>query len=140
MVNVDAAPCLVELPETHNAGLQLWNVVHSSECVVSTGLAGEDDGASSLDLGDGAVTELDGAADLGVKLDRNVSRPSNVVGGASVEDPVAVVVLLYRTKISKNMLLLDVDDASRCCRWGRGYGSGVDDDNCQLVEDDVMGQ
>jgi hypothetical protein len=97
---------------------------------VSTVLTGEDDGASSLDLGDGAVTKLDSAADFGVRLGKDVSRPGHVVGGAGVEDPTVVVVFLRQTKVSENLLLLDVDDALRCCRQGRGcYDSVVDDDN-----------
>jgi hypothetical protein len=41
-----------------------------------------------------------------------------------------VVVLLRWTKIGKDLLFLDVDDAVRCCRRGRGcHSSGVDDDN-----------
>jgi hypothetical protein len=40
---------------------------------MSTVLVGEDDGASSLDLGDGAITELDGATNLGVKLGEDVT-------------------------------------------------------------------
>jgi hypothetical protein len=71
-VDVDAAPHLVELSEAHNVGFQPRNEVHFSECVMSTVLTGEDDGASFLDLVDGAVTELDGAANLGVELGEDV--------------------------------------------------------------------
>jgi hypothetical protein len=107
-------------------------IKYSSECAVSTVLAGEDDDASSLD---GVV------AKLGVELGEDVSRPSRVVGGPGVEDPAAVVVFLRRTKVAENLLLQDVDDSVRCCRRGRGcHGSVVDDDNRRLVEDDVVGQ
>jgi hypothetical protein len=71
-VDVDATPRLIELPEAHNVGLQPWIEVHSSECAMSTIIAGEDDGASSLDLGDGAIAKLDGATNLGVELSEDV--------------------------------------------------------------------
>jgi hypothetical protein len=52
-----------------------------------------------------------------------------------------MVVLLHQTEIGEDLLLLDVDDAVRCCQRGRGcHGSGVDDDNGRLVKDDVVGQ
>jgi hypothetical protein len=97
---------------------------------VSTIFVGEDDGGLALNLGDGAIAKLSGAANLGVELDEEVPRPGNVVGGTDVEDLATVVVLLRWTKIGKDLLFLDVDDAVRCCRRGRGcHSSGVDDDN-----------
>jgi hypothetical protein len=108
---------------------------------VSTIFVGEDDGGLALNLGDGAIAKLSGAANLGVELDEEVPRPGDVVGGTDVEDLATVVVLLRWTKIGKDLLFLDVDDAVRCCRRGRGcHSSGVDDDNRWLVEDDVVGQ
>jgi hypothetical protein len=102
-------------------------------------LAVEDDGALALDLGDGAVTELNGVTNLGVELGEDVSRPGHVVGGTGVEDPVAVVILLHQIEIGEDLLLLDVDNTVRCYRRGRGcHDIGVDDDNERLVKDDVV--
>jgi hypothetical protein len=124
-VDVDATLHLVEPSEAHNAGPQPRNEVHSSECAVPTVLASEDDGTLALDLGDGVVAELDGAVDLGVKLGEDVPRLGHVAGGTGVEDPSDVVVLLRRSEISKDLLLLDVDDAMRCDQWRRGATRAV---------------
>jgi hypothetical protein len=138
-VDVDATPRLIELTEAQNACPQPRNEVHSSDYAMSTILAVEDDGALALDLGDGAVAELNGAANLGVKLGEDVSRPGHVVGGTGVEDPVVVVVLLHQIEIGEDLLLLDVDNTVGFYRRGRGcHDIGVDDDNERLVEDDVV--
>jgi hypothetical protein len=53
-----------------------------------------------------------------------------VVGGIGVKDLAAVVVFLRHTKVGKNLLLLNVDDAVRCYRRGRGcHGNIFDDDS-----------
>jgi hypothetical protein len=56
-----------------------------------------------------------------------------MVGGTGVKDPTTMFILLRLTDIGKELLLLDVDDAVRCWRRGRGcHDNGVDDDNGDL--------
>jgi hypothetical protein len=135
MVDVNATPYLIELAETNDARPQPQNEVYSGEGTVTSILVGEDEGALAFNLGDGTVTELDRAPDLEIDLGKDVPRTSHMVGCAGVEDPSRMVAFLRRTKISKYLLFLNVDDATwrsrrgesttvHCARW---RGSKVDD-------------
>jgi hypothetical protein len=96
VVDVDATPHLIELSEAYDASLQARDVIHSNEGMVASILAGEDDVATALDLGDGTVAEFHHAADLEVELGEDLPRSGHMVDGAGVEDPSAVVTSLHR--------------------------------------------
>jgi hypothetical protein len=75
-------------------------------------LAGEDDGFPALDVGDGAVAEFDGAVDLSVELGKGLLGTCHVVRGSGVEHPSPAILLLPRTEVDENLLLVDVDGAA----------------------------
>jgi hypothetical protein len=110
-VDVDMAVRLVKLADAKDAGLQSGNIVHLGEHAMLPVLAGEDDGSPTLDVGDGAVAELDGAVDLSVELDKNLLGTCHVVRGSGVEHPSPAILLLPRTEVGENLLLVDVDGA-----------------------------
>jgi hypothetical protein len=110
--DVDMAARLVKLADAEDARLQSGNIVHPGERVVLPVLAGEDDGSLALDVGDGAVAELDGAVDLSVELGKDLLETCHVVRGSGVEHPSPAILLLPRTEVGENLLLVDVDDAA----------------------------
>jgi hypothetical protein len=90
-VNVDTTARLIQLA---NADLQSRDVIHPSERAVLTAIAGEDDRVAAFNPCDRAITELDGAIDLGVKLGEELLGAGHVVHRVRVEDPFAADVLL----------------------------------------------
>jgi len=111
-VDVDMAARLVKLADAEDARLQSGNIVHPGERAVLPVLAGEDDGSPALDVGDGAVAELDGAVDLSVELGKDLLGTCHVVRGSGVEHPSPAILLLPRTEVGENLLLVDVDGAA----------------------------
>jgi hypothetical protein len=75
-------------------------------------LAGKDDGSPTLDVGDGAVAELVGAVDLSVELSKDLLGTCHVVHGSGVERTSPAILLLPRTEVGENLLLVDVDGAA----------------------------
>jgi hypothetical protein len=86
---------------------------------VLTRLGGEDDGADALDLHVGAISKLDEASDIGVKLSEELPSTGHLMGGAGVEaPPVSLVATGAVAEEGVCSRLINVEE-SRCgrCRW-----------------------
>jgi MinD superfamily P-loop ATPase len=80
---------------------------------------GEDDGDDALDLHTGGIPKLDGASDIGVKLNEELQSTGHVMGDADVEaPPISLVVAGAVAEEGVCSRLIKVKE-SRCgrCRW-----------------------
>jgi hypothetical protein len=76
--------------------------------VVLTTFADEDNVAATLYLGDRAIAELDLTAKLRVEVGEEVLGTGHMVGNAHVQHPMAVVMLLWWSKVGEDLLLHDL--------------------------------
>ena len=113
-MDVHPTACLIHLAEAEDVRREARNIVDPGQCAVLPILTLEDDGVVSFNLDDGAVAETNRPADGGVKFGECSPGASHVISGPGVEHPPLVLVVLPRTELGENLLLLDLDDAPRC--------------------------
>jgi len=94
MVDVDAAPSFIHLPDAYDVRRQAWDVVDACQGALFSVLAREHDGAAPLDGNGGSVPEEDRTTNPFVELGEEGSGARHVVGSSGVEDPAAVVAIL----------------------------------------------
>jgi hypothetical protein len=86
---------------------------------VLTRLDGKDDGADTLDLHAGGIPKLDGASDIGVKLNEKLPSTGHVMGGTGVvAPPISLVIVGAVAGEGVCSRLIKVEE-SHCgrCRW-----------------------
>jgi hypothetical protein len=93
VVDGDTTTSFVELAEVEDACSQARDGVHPCKRAVLATLAGEEDAAPPLDLGDRVIAKLDLAAYLSVELSEEIIGAGHVVGGAGVEYPTPITML-----------------------------------------------
>jgi hypothetical protein len=107
---------LIQLSQADDGVPQRRDVVDSGEQSVLTRLDSEDDGADALNLHVGGVPKLDGALDIGVKLNEELPSTGHVMGGVGVEaPPVSLIVAGTVAEEGVCSRLIKVEE-SRCGR------------------------
>jgi hypothetical protein len=78
---------LIQLAKTYYVNLEPRYVIHPSKAPMFAFVAEEEYCASSFDLGNRTIAELDGATNVEVKLHERSAHTTHVVSGSRVENP-----------------------------------------------------
>jgi hypothetical protein len=110
---------LIQLSQADDRVPQCGDVVDSGEQSMLTRLGGEDDGADALDLHAGGIFKLDGASDIGVKLNEELPSTGHVMGGASIEAPPVSLIAagaIAEEGVCSRLIKVEESHCGRC-RW-----------------------
>jgi hypothetical protein len=119
VLDLHTRTALIQLSQADDRVPQCGDVVDFGEQSVLTRLGGEDDGADALDLHARGIPKLDGASDIRVKLNEELSSTGHVMGGTDVEaPPVSLVAAGAITEDGVCSRLIKVEE-SRCGRCRR---------------------
>jgi hypothetical protein len=106
---VHIEPCFVQLTHADNICLDFGNIVDTRKGSILTGLAPEDDNATTFNPHHQTIAESDHVTNVDVELSEGIVLTGHVVGGAHVHHPPGGVLdLLLFTQMGKHLLLDEV--------------------------------
>jgi hypothetical protein len=119
MLHQHLVSAFVELANRDDVGGEAWQEVDVRESPVLVVPAVEEHRAGAHDVGDGAISEADGACDAGVEVGEGGAGAGHAVGRACVQDPFRRIRVRLAVERSDRLGLMEMEAGGRLrCRRG----------------------
>ena len=124
MLHQHLVSTFVNLANGDDVGGEAWQEVDVGESPVLVIPAVEEHRAGALDVGDGAISEADGACDASVEVGEGGAGAEHVVGHACVQDPFHRIWVRLAVERIDRLGLVEMEAGGRLRCWRRGVGDG----------------